>query len=151
MNRFFKHTIPTLFFVASTAILPAKDSKMMEGLKQSASQGDADAQLCVGCFLIYGVETKKDELESAKWIRKAAEQGNPIAQYYLGFFHYYGIGVKKDYSEAARWYRKSGDQGYALGRYSLAICYDEGHGVWKSTGRSTSRRCALPTAKVASC
>ena len=96
MSRFFKHTIPTLFFVASTAILPAKDSKMMEGLKQSASQGDADAQLCVGCFHFYGVEMKKDELESAKWIRKAADQGNSIAQYYLGFFHYYGIGVKKD-------------------------------------------------------
>jgi len=52
-------------------------------LRESAEQGDADAQFCLGTWYY---DEGKDRAEAIKWFRKAAMQGHVEAQFMLGFF-----------------------------------------------------------------
>jgi TPR repeat protein len=97
--------------------------------RESAEQGDADAQLRLGRMYQYGNGVALDLVEAAKWFRKSASQGNASAQFALGSIYQYGTGVELDLTEAAKWYRKSAEQGDALAQFALGHMHYTGKGV----------------------
>ena len=100
-------------------------------LKQSAEQGDADAQFNLGYAYALGNGVPKDDVEALKWYRKAAEQGHADAQCKLGIAYRNGHGVEQDYVEAVKWFRKAAEQGHAAAQCNLGYAYRFGEGVPK--------------------
>ena len=99
--------------------------------RQSAEQGDANAQLQLGRAYVSGSGVPQDTAEGIRWIRLAADQGHVGAQYALASAYSLGQGVLKDESEAARWYRRAAEQGSTGAQFLLAEMYVDGRGVIK--------------------
>ena len=123
-----------LFFVASAVLrLPAQqseaDRKLVADIRAKAQNGDAIAQLLLGCCYSKGQGVVKDEVEAVKWFRKAAEQNLREAQHNLGCCYAEGQGVTKDYVEAVSWYRKAAEQDDSWAESNLGYCYESGQGV----------------------
>ena len=97
--------------------------------RQSADQGDAQAQFNLGLMYDLGQGIPEDDAEAAAWYRKAADQGIAGAQYNLGLMYRNGDGVPRDFTQAAAWYRKAADQGHAFAQYTLGLSYAYGLGV----------------------
>ena len=117
--------------------------KSFELYKQSAEQGNPEAQYAVGKIYLDGPEevfkklkcpTKseiyydgekvvKDPKKAIYWLKKSAEQGYAKAQHELGEYYY---NETADYKEAEFWLRKSDEQGHPLSPYYLATMYEEG-------------------------
>ena len=79
--------------------------------RQTAEQGDAEAQYILGFMYNIGGGVPEDDTEAVKWFRKSAEQGNAKAQYNLGMMYYYGTGVPEDYVESYMWLNLSAARG----------------------------------------
>jgi hypothetical protein len=79
--------------------------------RKAADQGDAEAQVAVGCIYGQGADVPKDEKEAAKWFRKAAEQGDATAQYNLASMLVAG----EDFVTAHAWYDIAADHGRSDG------------------------------------
>ncbi len=94
-----------------------------------AENGDANAQLEVGCCYAKGNGVEKNASEAVKWFCKAAEQGNAVAQYNLGVCYANGQGVEKNVTEAVKSYRKAAEQGFASAQCVLGIRYAHGEGT----------------------
>lgn len=75
--------------------------------RESASQGDADAQLWLGSMYYAGKGVELDLTEAAMWYRESASQGNADAQLWLGSMYADGKGVALDPVEAAKWYKRA--------------------------------------------
>ena len=106
--------------------------------KESAEQGDAEAQWKVGhwfyCRHMNNDHDPKNYVEAAIWLRKAAEQGHPSAQHFLAQCYLQGDGVEKDLAEAVKWYRVAAEQGHAGSQDCLGAAYLYGwHGVEQDT------------------
>lgn len=115
------------------AIIKAGAELHLEALRQSAEQGDADAQFALAQRYLRGGSPglPRDHAAAALWFRKAAEQGSSTSQLNLGWMYYRGEGVLQDYTEAARWFRKAAEQGDARGQLNLGRVYVAGKGVPK--------------------
>lgn len=72
---------------------------IMRMLRESAEQGDADAQCKLGYMYETGSGVLRDAAEAVKWYRKAAEQGDASGQVNLGLMYEHGTGVEKDAAE----------------------------------------------------
>jgi TPR repeat protein len=108
------------------AIMPAvKEKNLLADLRESAQQGDANAQFTLGECYKYGEGVAKDAVEAVKWFRKAAEQGDAKAEFNLGLCYYTGKGVAKDAVEGVKWFRRAAEQGNADAQTFLGICYDD--------------------------
>ena len=96
--------------------------------KQSAEDGNAEAQYQLGRCYANGLGVEIDMVEAVRWFTLAAEQGMAMAQYALGNCYYYGYGVDYDYTKAAEWYLKAAEQGLARAQCSLGKvdCSNEG-------------------------
>ena len=97
--------------------------------RQSAEQGNAEAQNSLGFMFQTGKGVLQDYKKAVEWYKKSAEQGNAEAQNNLGFMYSEGYGVLQDYKLAAEWIQKSAEQGNATGQLSLGNLYFFGHGV----------------------
>ncbi len=98
-------------------------------LRQTAEQGDADAQNKLGAIYANGNGVSEDAREAVKWFRKAAEQGFAKAQFNLGNMYSRGAGGPEDAREAAKWYRKAAEQGHVMAQFNLGVMYSKGEGV----------------------
>ncbi len=110
----------------------------LDEARYAAENGDVNAQFELGNRLYFGLGTKADHLEAAKWFRRAALAGDPhavrelerkargydmmalireaemgdyVSQFSLGTKFYFGRGIRKDFSEAARWFRAAAMRG----------------------------------------
>jgi len=99
--------------------------------KDSAEQGDAEAQFNLGWCYDDGRGVEKDYAEAVKWYLKAAARNFAPAQFNLGYCYANGQGVRKDKVEAVEWYRKAAEQNYTPAQSNLGWCYDNGCGVVK--------------------
>ena len=97
--------------------------------RKAAEQGNASAQLNLGCRYFNGEGVEQNKAEAVKWFRKSADQGEAKAQYNLGVCYSNGRGVEQDKAEAVKWYRKAAEQGDADAQNNLAVCFDNGEGV----------------------
>ena len=120
-----------LFAVPCVAMfqLGCSEVQDIDQIRQTAEQGDAEAQFNLGNVYYIGEGTPQDYAEAVKWYRKAAEQGFAKAQYNLGVMYGKGAGVEEDDQEAVKWYRKAAEQGYASAQYNLGNMYSRGEGV----------------------
>ena len=95
--------------------------------KQSAEEGDAEAQYKLGRCYANGLGVEIDMVEAVRWFTLAAEQGDAMAQCALGNCYYYGYGVDHDCMKAIEWYVEAADRG--LGKALCALgrtqCFDE--------------------------
>jgi TPR repeat protein len=108
------------------------ESKLFEGIKTNAENGDADSQYFLGgCYMFGYLNIQKNDKESIKWLLKAAGQGHLQSQLNLGLIYSGGVGSSKNLSEAVKWYRKAAEQGSASAQTSLGMCYFNGDGLNK--------------------
>ena len=91
--------------------------------RQSADQGDADAQFDLGVMYANGEGVPQDYTQAVAWWRKAADQGHARAQNNLGVMYETGQGVPEDFTQAVAWYRQAADQGHAGAQANLANRY----------------------------
>ena len=95
--------------------------------KQSAEDGNAEAQYKLGRCYAKGLGVEIDMVEAVRWFTLAAEQGMAMAQCALGNCYYYGYGVDHDCMKAVEWYAKAAERG--LGKALCALgrtqCFDE--------------------------
>lgn len=82
----------------------------MHWIKQSATQGLADAQLNLGDLYSSGLGVDKDYKESARWYRSAAEQSDAVAQLLLALMYEQCKGVEQNYELAYMWFALSAAQ-----------------------------------------
>ncbi len=113
--------------------------KQIEEERKGAEQGDAKSQFNLAFSYQWGIGTKMDYVEAAKWYLKAAEQGNLLAQSTLASMYRDGKGVSQNYGQAANWYRRAADNEVvektgvistkATSADSLGTLYEKGLGV----------------------
>ena len=75
--------------------------------RETAKQGDAEAQYQLGSRYRLGRGVSQNYAEAEAWYRKAAEQDHAEAQYWLGWLYENGFGVEPESSKAAEWYGKA--------------------------------------------
>ena len=101
--------------VALAAGVPVQaQNPELDGLRERAEQGDAEAQFRLGRMYDHGVDVPKDPAETVRWYRLAAEQGDADAQYNLGVSYANGRGVPQNDVQAHMWFnlaasRSTGD------------------------------------------
>jgi TPR repeat protein len=83
--------------------VPEDFTEAAKWYRKAAEQGNAEAQLYLGCSYLIGRGVPKDSAEHLNWTRKAAQQGFADAQVQLGHLYEIGQGVPKDFSEAYMW------------------------------------------------
>lgn len=99
-----------------SAALYAQDAA---GIKQSAEQGNAQAQAKLASLYLLGRDGfEKDEKLAAEWMEKAANQGLVDAQVVMAAMYDKGMGVVGDRDKATQWYEKAAAKGHGT---SLAI------------------------------
>jgi hypothetical protein len=91
-------------------IAEKKVREMVEEVKKSAEQGDAEKQCILGLLYAVGIGVRKDEKQAVEWFKKSAAQGDAKAQYYLGVRYEYGKGVPQDELIAKKWYKRAAEQ-----------------------------------------
>jgi len=98
-----------LLFVSLTCF--GYTPELIKEWRQTAEQGDAEAQNHMGFIYGTGNGVPKDYAEAVKWFRKAAEQGHAQAQFNLGVMYDKGEGVPEDYVESYMWLNLAAAQG----------------------------------------
>jgi uncharacterized protein len=102
-------------------------------LRQTAEQGNAEAQYNLGMTYYCGQGVKQNYRNAAKWFHSAAEQGHAGAQYNLSFMYATGEGVPKDHYESARWVVFAAECGHADALYNKGLLY--AHGKYFPNGK----------------
>lgn len=104
----------------------AGSEPLLESIKRSASEGDADAQCLLANLYAEGDGIAKDLAKAANLYRLAAEQGHDEAQVRLGACYRDGVGVLKSNTKAYVWFNISAENGGALnGRGRAGELVDE--------------------------
>jgi TPR repeat protein len=98
--------------------------------KESAEQGNAEAQMLMSACYLLGIGVPKNPEKAMEWLRKSAAQGFSAAQYDLADDYFYGLaGIDKDEHMATLLFRRSAEQGYAPAQLRLGLGYAYGRGV----------------------
>lgn len=95
----------------------------------TASQGDADAQFCLGEMYVEGQAVSQSDALAEHWYRQAAEQGHKKAQCRLGVMYAQGREVDQDDLEAMKWFLKAALQEEQDAQNCLGHMYRMGRGV----------------------
>lgn len=96
----------------------------IQSIRFSASSGNADSMLRLGCLLRFDLpSSKKDLSESYNWFHKAALAGNSFAMFFLGSCSEKGEGTPQNDDEAVKWYKRSAQLGNSFSLRKLGGCY----------------------------
>jgi TPR repeat protein len=99
-------------------------TRAFELYMQSALQGHAHAQCCVGIGYARGLGVAQDEEKAVYWYGEAANRGSAQAQCNLGYS--YEIGrrpLQQSMQEANRWYRRAALRDYNVAQHNLGVSY----------------------------
>lgn len=119
--------------------LPSLEGIDAETVRQSAENGDPQAQLLLGTLYEDGLAGLPADLrQAASWYEQAARQGYAKAQYNLGLLYEDGRGVEQDLAKAAHWYNEAARTGFAEAQNNLGLLYVLGKGVGKNPARAES-------------
>jgi TPR repeat protein len=101
--------------------------KAFELYMQSAQQGHANAQCCVGVCYARGLGVKQDDEQAVHWYSEAAKRGSAQAQHNLGYSYENGRKpLSRSMREANRWFRRAALRDFDLAQYSLGLSYLNG-------------------------
>lgn len=95
----------------------------LNGTRDLADRGDADAQFALGLKYGNGEGELQDFPQALQWYRKAADQNHALAQFNLGIMYAKGQGVPLDDTEAVTWIRKAAERGDAGAQFNLGVRY----------------------------
>ncbi|ATX78732.1 hypothetical protein Ga0123461_0280 [Mariprofundus aestuarium] len=93
-------------------------------LRQSAEQGNSDAQYHLAVFLV-DKQNGSQFKEAASWYLAAARQGHLKAATAFGIMSASGVGVTADPQQALLWLNKAAEAGNAKAQTALGIVYSE--------------------------
>ena len=99
-----------VLFLLNGCTRPDHVQEIIKQIRETAEQGDANAQYKLAMLYSAGTFFAQDDAEAVNWYHKAAKQGHAEAQFCLGVNYYKGIGVSKNQTEAERWLRKAAEQ-----------------------------------------
>ncbi len=107
-------------------------SKAMEWWRKAAEaeSPSTDAMRNLGIIHAKGIETGKDLVEAAKWLRMAADMGDPEAKTELGILYFNGDIQDKE-SEAFPLFLQAAEAGSLRAMYGLEACFRQGIGTEK--------------------
>lgn len=106
----------------------ANMENVFEKIRQSADEGNSDAQYFAGEMLFQGIGVEPDRELAAQYLEKACESGNKKAFLIYGKMKFLGDCVYQDYEESASYfYTIDDEEPYAA--YMLGIMYNLGMGV----------------------
>jgi TPR repeat protein len=98
--------------------------KAFELYMQSAQQGHAHAQCCVGISYARGLGVDQDDGKAVYWYREAAKRGSAQAMCNLGYSYEMGRRpLQKSMQEANRWYRRAALRDYSVAQHNLGLSY----------------------------
>jgi TPR repeat protein len=107
------------FLLSLCSVVQAEQPSARDDIRQSATQGSAEAQAKLGAMYLLGRDgVEVDEQKAAEWLLKSANQGFIEAEVIMAALYDRGIGVKNDVKMATAWYEKAAAQGHGP---SLAI------------------------------
>lgn len=107
------------FLVSIGQGVQAEQQSPQDDVRQSATQGNAEAQARLGAMYLLGRNgVEMDEQKAAEWMLKSANQGFVEAEVIMAALYDRGMGVKNDVKIATAWYEKAAAQGHGP---SLAI------------------------------
>jgi TPR repeat protein len=98
------------FFTFESSVQALED---LEETRNTADQGNVEAQLKCGLCLFSGDGVPRDRALAAHYFKLAADQGNADAQLAYGLCLYSGEGIPTDKSLAAHYFGLAADQGDA--------------------------------------
>ncbi|MDG2487417.1 MAG: tetratricopeptide repeat protein [Roseibacillus sp.] len=103
-------------FAASASEASGKEQggSLLEGIKTSASIGNADAQCLLANFYKEGDGVTQNLVKAAQLYRMAAEQGHDQAQLKIAYCYRDGLGVMQDNVKACIWFAISASNGGGL-------------------------------------
>ena len=84
-------------------------------MRQSADDGNLQAQKVMSDLWGDDIEYGVSEEESQKYMRLAAEQGDAVSQYFVGLSY----SRQKNYTQARYWYEKAAAQGHVVAELDL--------------------------------
>jgi TPR repeat protein len=102
-------------------------TRAFELYMQSAQQGHAHAQYCVGIGYARGLGVDQDDEKAVYWYGEAAKRGSAQAQCNLGYS--YEIGrrpLQQSMQEANRWYRRAALRDCSVAQHNLGVSYLRG-------------------------
>lgn len=107
------------FLLSVCPFVQAEPQSSQDDIRQSALQGNAEAQAKLGAMYLLGRNgVELDEQKAADWLLKSANQGFIEAEVIMAALYDRGMGVKNDVKMATAWYEKAAAQGHGP---SLAI------------------------------
>jgi hypothetical protein len=84
----------------------------LDGFREKAEKGDAEAMYWLGYYLVEGQQVKQDLKEGARWLQESAEHNHKEAQYRIGLAYESGRGVPKDPVLAYHWHYLAAQKGH---------------------------------------
>jgi TPR repeat protein len=100
-------------------------------MRESAENGDLDAQARLGVMYYWGDGAPIDWEQAQVWLRKASERGHAAAQAKLGAMCFLGQGGPRDLPESIKWFRMAATQGEPYAQGCMGVMYAVGEGVPK--------------------
>lgn len=109
-------------------------NKAVELCKKAVDQGNAEAQVCYGDYLMHGVVIVDNGLKNAiDLYRCAAESGNADGQYKLGVIYCRGEYIRRDDKIGMEWINKAAAQGHELAKKYQETYIENHKSYWNST------------------
>ena len=112
------------------------DVKSFNWMKQSADQGNSDAQLFAAKALLRGDGIPRNSTDALQYFKDSANQGNVEAMEEIARMYLMGEDIPKNEEEAASWYKKAADAGSGFACSMLASFYRGGIGVARNLARA---------------
>ncbi len=92
-----------------------------DALRNSASNGDANAQFVIATRYLNGENVASDPSKAAYWYGKAAASGLAPAQYRIATLYERGTGVEKNMQAALSWYERAAASGNVKAMHNAAV------------------------------
>lgn len=94
---------------------------MLQWYRESATQGIAVAQFCLGRMYLEGLGVDADLAEAALWILRSAQNGHQPAYHEVAYLYWEGISVVRNPIEAYKWWRLSSMHGNGASDVRLTV------------------------------
>jgi TPR repeat protein len=102
------------------------DHEALQQIQKHASQGNAEAQSCLGQLYLLGWGIQADAAKAWDLFQLAAQGGSARAMTRIGAMYEQGLHVRKDYKKAFQWHLRSATLGYANAQSDVGIFYEDG-------------------------
>jgi TPR repeat protein len=120
-------------FTVGFMLLGKDNVQAVEWLRESAEQGNVDAQNSLGCCYRDGKGVAANRDKASAWFRKAALQGSEpgcvAAQFNLSMLYLNATSSPSEKVEGIKWLTQAAENAHERAEMLLGLCYLNGEGV----------------------